>query len=75
MANEKTIKLMTYNLKYASPTFEPPWEVRRDMQVALIRKHSPDIIGSQEGLKDQIDYLMDHLPEYVCHRRRPKGRR
>ena len=39
MTDEKTIKFMTYNLKYASPTFEPPWEVRRDMQVALIRKH------------------------------------
>ena len=34
MADEKTIKLMTYNLKFASPKFEPPWEVRRDMQVA-----------------------------------------
>ena len=65
MADEKTIKMMTYNLKFASPMFEPPWEVRRDMQVALIHKHSPDIIGSQEGLKEQIDYLMDHLPEYV----------
>jgi len=65
MADEKTIKLMTYNLKFASPTFEPSWEVRSDMQVALIRKHSPDIMGSQEGLKEQIDYLMDHLPEYV----------
>ena len=65
MVDEKTIKLMTYNLKFASPTFEPSWEVRREMQVALIHKHSPDIIGSQEGLKEQIDYLMDHLPEYV----------
>lgn len=65
MADEKTIKLMTYNLKFASPTFEPSWEVRREMQVALFNKHSPDIIGTQEGLKEQIDYLMDHLPEYV----------
>jgi endonuclease/exonuclease/phosphatase family metal-dependent hydrolase len=61
----KTIKLMTYNLKFASPTFQPPWEVRREMQVDLIRKYSPDIIGTQEGLKEQVDYLMDHLPEYV----------
>jgi len=61
----KTIKLMTYNLKFASPTFEPPWEVRREMQVDMIRKYNPDIIGTQEGLKGQIDYLMDHLPEYV----------
>lgn len=67
--NEKkegqTIKLMTYNLKYASPTFTPPWQIRREMQVDLIHKYSPDIIGTQEGLKEQIDDLMDRLPEYV----------
>jgi len=61
----KTLKLMTYNLKFASPTYEPSWEVRRDMQIEMIRKYTPDIIGTQEGLKEQIDYLADHLPEYV----------
>jgi endonuclease/exonuclease/phosphatase family metal-dependent hydrolase len=61
----KAIKLMSYNLKFASPTFEPSWEVRRDMQVDMIRKYSPDIIGTQEGLKEQIDYLQDQLSEYV----------
>ncbi len=59
------LKLMTYNLKFASPTFEPSWEVRRDMQIDMIRKYDPDIIGTQEGLKEQIDYLADHLSEYV----------
>jgi len=59
------IKLMTYNLKFASPTFEPSWEVRREMQLDLIRKYDPDIIGTQEGLKEQIDFLAAHLPEYV----------
>lgn len=61
----ETVKLMTYNLKFASPTFKPSWEVRRDMQIDLIRKYDPDIIGTQEGLKEQIDYLQDHLPEYI----------
>ncbi|MBA7530561.1 hypothetical protein ES705_22769 [subsurface metagenome] len=61
----KTIKVMTYNLKFASPTFMPPWEIRRDMQVDLFKKYNPDIIGTQEGLKEQIDYLADHLQEYV----------
>jgi len=63
--SEHTIKLMTYNLKFASPTFDPPWNVRREWQVDLIRKHSPDVLGTQEGLKEQIDYLQDHLDEYV----------
>ena len=61
----KAISLMTYNLKFASPTFEPSWEVRREMQLDLIRKYDPDIIGTQEGLKEQIDYLADKLTDYV----------
>jgi endonuclease/exonuclease/phosphatase family metal-dependent hydrolase len=61
----QSLKLMTYNLKFASPTFEPSWEVRRDMQIDMIRKYDPDIIGTQEGLKEQIDYLAGHLIEYV----------
>lgn len=64
-SKRQTIKVMTYNLKFASPTFKPAWSVRRDWQVDLIRKYSPDIIGTQEGLKEQIDFLMDHLTEYV----------
>ena len=63
--DSETLSLMTYNLKFASPTFEPSWEIRRDMQIKLINKYSPDIIGTQEGLKEQIDYLADHLPDYV----------
>jgi endonuclease/exonuclease/phosphatase family metal-dependent hydrolase len=65
--NEKgiTLKLMTYNLKFASPSFKPSWEARREWQVDMIKKYEPDIIGTQEGLKEQIDYLADHLPEYV----------
>jgi len=60
-----TLRMMTYNLKFASPSFKPSWEERREWQVDLIKKYQPDIIGTQEGLKEQIDYLADHLPEYV----------
>jgi endonuclease/exonuclease/phosphatase family metal-dependent hydrolase len=60
-----TLKMMTYNLKFASPSFKPSWEVRREWQVDMIKKYEPDIIGTQEGLKEQIDYMADHLPEYV----------
>lgn len=62
---DTTWKIMTYNLKFASPTYEPTWEIRREWQVDMIKKYDPDIIGTQEGLKEQIDYLMDQLPEYT----------
>jgi len=61
----KAITLMTYNLKFASTTYKPLWEDRREMQVDMIRKYNPDVIGTQEGLKEQIDYLAEQLPEYV----------
>ena len=64
-AERQTITVMTYNLKFASPTFKPAWSVRRDWQVDLINKYDPDIIGTQEGLKEQVDFLMDRLTEYV----------
>ena len=60
----QSITLMTYNLKFASPTYKPLWEDRREMQVDMIRKYNPDVIGTQEGLKEQIDYLAAQLPEY-----------
>jgi len=59
------IKVMTYNLKFADPAFNPAWSVRRNWQVDMINKYRPDIIGTQEGLKEQVDFLMDNLPEYV----------
>ena len=65
MSEDRTLKLMTYNLKFASPTFEPLWDVRREWQVDLIRQYQPDVLGTQEGLKEQIDYLADELSEYV----------
>ena len=65
LTDAQEISMMSYNLKFASPTFEPSWEVRKEWQVDLIRRYAPDIIGTQEGLKEQIDYLADQLPEYI----------
>jgi len=65
VSKRDTIKVMTYNLKFASPRFKPLWSVRRNWQVDMINKYGPDIIGTQEGLKEQIDFLMDKLTEYV----------
>jgi endonuclease/exonuclease/phosphatase family metal-dependent hydrolase len=65
VSENPTIKIMTYNLKFASPDFKPAWSVRRHWQVDLINEYSPDIIGTQEGLKEQVDFLMDQLTDYV----------
>lgn len=64
-AATRPITLMTYNLKFASPDYKPLWEERREMQMDIIHKYNPDIIATQEGLKEQIDYLTKQLNEYV----------
>ncbi len=63
-AKGENLRVMTFNLRFANPNDPVVWEDRRVMQVDLIEKYSPDIIGIQEGLKAQLDYLMDHLPQY-----------
>ncbi|MCU0474477.1 MAG: hypothetical protein MUC93_14125 [Bacteroidales bacterium] len=47
----KTLKLMTYNLKFASPDYEPSWNIRRDKfrlrEVQSFQlSETPEIIGS-----------------------------
>jgi len=61
----KKIKVMTFNIRYdGGTTPENSWEKRRDEQISLIKKYSPDVFGIQEGLKHQVDYYIDHLPNY-----------
>ena len=61
------IKVMTYNIKFASPSYEPSWTTRRDWQVDMIKDYAPDIIGTQEGLKG-TDRFSDGRVERLCRR-------
>ena len=54
-AKGEKLRVMTFNLRYANPNDPVVWEDRRVMQVDLIEEYSPDIIGTQEGLKVQVD--------------------
>ena len=40
------------------------WKVRKDKVASVIRFHHTDIVGLQEVLKDQLEYLDSHLSEY-----------
>ena len=48
----------TYNLRLNTPDDGPnAWPLRRDAVRALIDYHQIDLLGTQEGLMDQIDDL------------------
>ena len=63
------IRIMTFNVRVDEGTGpEDQWIFRRDRQVALIQEHAPHIIGFQELLKEQLDYLIANLPDYANDR-------
>ena len=55
---------MTFNLRYASSKPPNAWEQRRPVMRDCIEKVSPDLIGTQEGLYQQLKDLAADLPQY-----------
>jgi endonuclease/exonuclease/phosphatase family metal-dependent hydrolase len=58
------LTVTTYNLRFASSTPPNAWPQRRPIMVELIRKLSPDVMGTQEGLYSQLKDLAGDFPEY-----------
>lgn len=59
------ITIGTFNLRYDNPGDSGNlWKNRAPIVSALIRFHDFDILGTQEGLRNQLDDLLKDLPEY-----------
>jgi len=59
---------MTFNLRFENERDGPnAWVLRREQVAALIRRHEPAVVGTQEGKWTQLLFLRDRLPEYVLH--------
>lgn len=63
--NAQNFKLMTYNLRYDNPKDSANnWQFRKEEVAKMIQKHSPDLLGTQEGKINQINELANLIPEY-----------
>lgn len=61
------LTLMTINLRYAEANDgEHAWGNRRPIMAEMLREYHPDIFGVQEGLRSQLDELIEALPGYAC---------
>lgn len=58
------LHVMTFNLRYASDTPPNSWPERRPVTKRLLRQERPDIIGTQEGLYQQLRDISSDLPSY-----------
>jgi endonuclease/exonuclease/phosphatase family metal-dependent hydrolase len=60
------LRVMTFNLRYDTPTDGPnAWPHRRDWVAALVRFHAPDALGVQEALAHMLTDLDARLPGYA----------
>lgn len=63
-----TLQVMSFNVRNsAAADGENGWENRRDAAVAMINALTPDVIGMQEVLPDQQDYLAAGCPDYSAY--------
>jgi len=63
--NSPSIKVMSFNLRYASDTPPNAWGQRLPVMVACLEKSDPDLIGTQEGLYRQLKDLERELPQFA----------
>ncbi len=64
--NAQQITIGSYNIRYDNPGDSGNlWVNRAPVVASLITFHNFDIFGTQEGLKNQLDYLSKALPEYA----------
>jgi endonuclease/exonuclease/phosphatase family metal-dependent hydrolase len=59
-------KVMTYNIRYATERDgENQWEYRKEQVVSLIQNYDPILVGIQEGLLHQLEYMNAGLKSYT----------
>ncbi|WP_206028650.1 endonuclease/exonuclease/phosphatase family protein [Thalassoroseus pseudoceratinae] len=62
------IKVMSFNIRYgAANDGENHWKHRANLVGETIELFNPDLLGTQEVLKFQAEFLKEKLPEYGFH--------
>jgi endonuclease/exonuclease/phosphatase family metal-dependent hydrolase len=60
------IRVMTFNIRYGTANDGPNhWKNRHELVVETIKNFKPDLLGTQEVLSFQADYLTEQLPGYA----------
>ncbi|MFC7591945.1 endonuclease/exonuclease/phosphatase family protein [Nonomuraea antimicrobica] len=63
-ASDARVRVMTYNIRYASDTPPNAWPDRLPVMKRLLREHRPDVLGVQEALWRQMRDIEGAFPEY-----------
>lgn len=59
------LRVMSFNLRLATLIdLINHWGLRKELLVETVRRFDPDLLGTQEGLRSQTDYLRRQLSDY-----------
>src|SRR3989304_5922360 len=63
--SKRPLNVITFNIRLdlASDSANA-WDHRKELVVDLLRYHQADLVGLQEALPHQLDYLVKELPEF-----------
>lgn len=65
-ADDTPLSVMSFNIRLpAESDGVDYWETRKPLAVQMLREQVPDVIGMQELVKTQADYLARELPDYA----------
>ena len=65
LSADDSLKVMTFNLRYASNSKPNAWPDRLPHMADIIKKSNPDIFGTQEGKFYQLKELNAKIPGYT----------
>lgn len=67
-AAEPAMKVMSFNIRYgAANDGENSWPQRNHLVLETIKMFDPDLLGTQEVLDFQAEFLIENLPGYAFH--------
>lgn len=62
---QQSLRVMSFNIRYGTAKDGVnEWSKRREFLIETIKQFNPDLLGTQETLKFQRDYLEEALEEY-----------
>ena len=65
LAADDSLRVMSFNIRYGSADDgENRWELRKDLVAETVKTYAPVLVGLQECLEFQAEYLVAQLPEY-----------
>ncbi len=67
-ASGAALTVMSFNIRYGSANDgENHWDHRKERVAETIQKFNPDLLGTQETIPFQRDFLAENLPDYAVH--------